>query len=356
MSCAKSVARRTGITHIDLLVVLLALAACGATAATAITAAQERANRIKCASNLQQIGQGFMMYANENKGRLPRTRCNPDEPKLNFYAGSKSPGPFAEDGPAPNDVTAALFLVIRRGLKREVFLCPTQHKERPSGRLTDLLVERALEEQIIAAQQTLNRLRAQRGGPRVSVMKLTPLPASLPADAAPEAPKPAWDVRKMSNFPGPDDLSYSIANPYPSSKAISIGYKCSFSVPADFALAADINPGGATVVSVTADSAVQEMHKANSPNHGGEGQNVLYMDGHVEWTVSPFVGAHRDNIYTRAKANAMPRGPEQESVPASVEGTDPALALDSILLPSAGQRPTTAAAEKPSEHSEGSGR
>jgi len=37
----------------------------------ALNAAKERANRVKCASNLRQIGQGMMLYANDNKGKFP---------------------------------------------------------------------------------------------------------------------------------------------------------------------------------------------------------------------------------------------------------------------------------------------
>jgi len=35
----------------------------------------------------------------------------------------------------------------------------------------------------------------------------------------------------------------------------------------------------------------------NSPNHGGEGQNVLYIDGHVEWKSTTDVGCNDDEIY-----------------------------------------------------------
>jgi len=41
----------------------------------------------------------------------------------------------------------------------------------------------------------------------------------------------------------------------------------------------------------------------NSPNHPGEGQNVLYADGHVQFRRVPTVGVDGDNIYTVALDN-----------------------------------------------------
>ena len=32
-------------------------------------------------------------------------------------------------------------------------------------------------------------------------------------------------------------------------------------------------------------------------NHGGSGQNVLYVGGHVRWAAQPTVGEEGDNIY-----------------------------------------------------------
>ena len=37
--------------------------------------------------------------------------------------------------------------------------------------------------------------------------------------------------------------------------------------------------------------------RGNSPNHGGAGQNVLYIGGQVRWCVEPTVGVNRDDIY-----------------------------------------------------------
>jgi prepilin-type processing-associated H-X9-DG protein len=36
-----------------------------------LSRARETANRVKCASNMRQIGQGMFLYANENKGKFP---------------------------------------------------------------------------------------------------------------------------------------------------------------------------------------------------------------------------------------------------------------------------------------------
>ena len=35
----------------------------------------------------------------------------------------------------------------------------------------------------------------------------------------------------------------------------------------------------------------------NSANHGGSGQNVLYLDGHVNYATSRLVGPSGDDIY-----------------------------------------------------------
>ncbi|MCG3179059.1 MAG: hypothetical protein BIFFINMI_01390 [Phycisphaerae bacterium] len=49
----------------------------------------------------------------------------------------------------------------------------------------------------------------------------------------------------------------------------------------------------------------------NSPNHGGEGQNVLFLDGHVEWSADPFCGVHGDNIYTRGGGRDWSTDPQE---------------------------------------------
>jgi hypothetical protein len=43
---------------------------------------------------------------------------------------------------------------------------------------------------------------------------------------------------------------------------------------------------------------LESLLQANSPNHGGEGQNVLFLGGHVIWCTQRRVGINRDDIFS----------------------------------------------------------
>jgi hypothetical protein len=61
--------------------------------------------------------------------------------------------------------------------------------------------------------------------------------------------------------------------------------------PNDFArFKPDINPWTGTAI---------EAKCGNAPSHKGESQNVLFIDGHVDFEKRSFVGIDYDNIYTR---------------------------------------------------------
>ncbi len=212
------------------------------------------ANRVKCASNLRQIGQAMLLYANENHGHYPQTIFVPGaEVTPTWGQGVSIVNPFGNDGPK-NDVTAAMFLLLRtEDITSEVFVCPSSNAERDDF-----------------------------GG----------------AKDGPASRSNFTDLRK--------NLSYSLNNPYPNKSALENKDKpaiWNFSMSADYALAADLNPGttdGRNVLGLTIASPSSEMRKANSTNHEGDGQNVLYGDGHVEFQNNPFCGTQRDNIYTSA--------------------------------------------------------
>jgi len=266
--------RRTmGFTLVELLVVIGIIALLISILLPALNAARERANRVKCSSNLRQIGVGMMLYANDNKGQYPRVRYTPGT-AIKAFTKPAAIDPFLAAGPDINDCTAAMFLLIRQAdLNPEVFVCPSSNQEK----------------------DTLNNLQAN----------------------------------SRSNFSTPENLSYSIANPYPNVGAISAGYKYNTSQVADFAVAADRNECSDRKVSGNPLTATSIQIKAmNSKNHETEGQNVMFNDGHVEWCSTPFVGANKDHIYCADDLKAD--GSRANTVK---DQTEPLGPLDTVLLP-----------------------
>ena len=265
---------RRGITLIDVLAIIAVILVVIVLATPRVIVCGESAVRVKCASNLKQIGLALTLYMNDH-GEWPRTRYAPesaDRPTCWTAPGSTTP--FSDTGPAVNDITAAYRLLLaHEDLVPEVFLCT----------------------QSPVADLDFARQRFKR---------------------------------EHANFIDERELSYSFANPYPTASVQAKGYKLSPALTAEFAVAADVNPGqndAGGVLSAGPTSSARDTRPANTPNHDRDGQNVLYGDGHVEFTQNPFVGVDRDNIYAYGKKDDAAMG-------YGIVGS-PAHAADSVLLP-----------------------
>ena len=266
---------RRAFTYVELLVVLALIVLGIAFLLPMRRHHGDSANRTKCSSNLRQIGQAMLLYSNDNRGAYPRTRQSPGPIRTPTWGtGIAATQPFKDDGPADNDVTAAVFLLLRtQDITAEVFACPVQ-----GDYATTPVVD-------------------AYGGKT---------------------------VKERSNFSDYRvNLSYSFQNPYADDAAVAKGWKWNNTLGAEYAIGADMNPGvsgkGDNVMAPTNTSPAGVMKQANSRNHDRDGQNILYGDGHVAWESNPFVSVDRDNMYTTSdgKLNASPVD-----------------ANDSILLPS----------------------
>jgi len=265
---------RAAFTYVELLVVLLLFVVCSTFVVSCVRHQGESSSRVRCSSNLRQIGQALLLYSNDNAKAYPRTIASAvrdgQEPVPTWGTGAAAGNPFIDaDGPRDNDITAALFMLLRtQDITSEVFCCPNSSDEKD----------------------------IYGGGTNAPINR--------------------------SNFSNRKNLSYSFQNPYPRQKAIDAGFKWTNELSADFALAADKTPGvtgsGDNVLTPTAMSSAKDMRQGNSNNHDKDGQNILYGDGHVAWESNPFVGVNRDNIFTTADGKIA---------------ASPVDANDSILLP-----------------------
>lgn len=251
--------RRRGAALADLVVVLLIIAVLISLVVPMMMTARDRADRTRCMMHLRDIGQAMRRYADDHAGQLPMVRWSrapqvfPDVSN----AGWDSPDPFSLAGPPANNVPAALFLLVR-----------TQH----------------LDPQALLCPATLGQ------------------PERF--DDAPAA--------ERSNFHDVHSaLTYGIQNPYADDNALVAGFNWTLKdLGPQFVLAADRGPAPNYCDPAVGPGAVESLRQANSQNHSGRGQNVLYAHGGVEYVESPFAGIARDHIYRSKRGGvfASPAG------------------------------------------------
>jgi type II secretory pathway pseudopilin PulG len=244
---------RRGSTWPDLLAVLVVIGILIAITVPMMLSARLQSSRARCIDNLREISNALNIYAENNMGRLPSTRpshgpvVTPDVSNSGYAAAN----PFSDDGPAYNNVPAALFLLVRAELlKASDLVCPGTNTR---------------------------------------------------ADAF-DGKSPT----QRSNFTDVNlNLSYALQNPYANDQAIAEGFQWRRSLPANFVLVADRGPSGAIMRELTPGSPPDRLRLANSPNHNRQGQNVLYADGRVEFLSTPFAGIDGDQIYLNKAGNQL---------------------------------------------------
>ena len=255
------------------------------------------AYRMTCGTNLSGIGKAMLIYANDYGDELPRAGGSSSQ-----WTGRVADwaAPTRQDacGVLPDgtgghvSISASLYLLVRYSeVSPKSFLCEGTNRKSPEKGVTEFKA---------GLYRTAN--------PKAELIDF-------------------WDF-------GPDPTKHC-------SHAYQMVYGASrltIAAPAGFAVMADRSPWMNSPSAKARDFSAfrpeippfngtsEQAKNGNTFRHEAEGQNVLFLDCHVDFEKRPYCGLDEDNIYTSWDGQDRTRG-----VPPKL-GSVPADARDSLLV------------------------
>ena len=278
------------LTLVEVLVVMFVCLFLLAVVPPASNKPRSDAFRIQCEKNLSVIGKAMLIYANDYEGEFPRAggRNSTWQARIpNWLAHNRftAYGLNADGSGGQANISSCFYLLVKyAGLLPKSFVCP-----------------------------------GDTGTTEFKLSELTNVPADFKLIYA-------WDF-------GPEaykHCSYSYHMPYGL-------YRLTTSSEPGMAVAADRNPwidspaaegkDRALLAGFNPDGGKEAVRIGNAIAHQEDGQNVLFLDGHVDFHEQSCCGIYDDNIYTYWSEGDIRRG--SPPIPGASE---PMGRLDSLLV------------------------
>ncbi|HUU94030.1 MAG TPA: prepilin-type N-terminal cleavage/methylation domain-containing protein [Phycisphaerae bacterium] len=282
--------KRKGFTLVELLVVITIIGLLAGLLLPAVYSALEKANQAACKNNLKQIGTSCQTWATGHRQKWPDVlndgseawndvgKSRTDQVNADEDIPEDSQEPDLNDGPVDSNTSNFWRLIASAGMTVDIFLCPS------AGHLRDDTVVRFDQVKDFRGPRFVSYSYQNVLGPYTLTQTSAEQPSAL-AVAADANPQRAdfW-----SNGPGTTVTE--------GATDLKLGSEASFEQDDDTVKWNEDLP----------DSGIPEGNawQLNSPNHKFLGQNVLYLDGHVEWRMHPYCGAKFDNIWLKKDTQA----------------------------------------------------
>lgn len=280
--------RRSKLTLGESILILILLSLGAMIAVPVLSHLRSRSLRLGCATNLASLGKAMLLYDPEYDAVFPRAggpggSWAARTPNWKASSPTEAYGTTESGRAGRAGVSASLYLLVKYGYSYrkpgpESFVC------RADSRTTAWVID---DEPSVPTGFELND---------------------------------AWDFGPDP----PEHVSYSYHMPYSQ-------YRLTTSSKPGLAVAADRNPWMGSPFLKARDFSKFEPNTVrtqtgNSSTHKGDGQNVLYLDTHVDFAKTPNCGLEGDNIYTLWDGDDKHRGR-----PPTL-GSQPANRKDSLLV------------------------
>ncbi len=287
--------RRKGFTLVELLVVIAIIALLMGILMPALARVRQLAFRMTCGTNLAGIGKAMLIYANDYEDELPRAGG-----RLSDWAGPviwNADNRYTAYGVSQSDgsggkatISSCFYLLVKYAeVTPKSFICKGD-----TG---------------TTEWQLSEETNVQTGFEMIDAWDF----GNTPADNCSYSYHLPFGQYALTTSSEPGLAVASERNPWITSPA---------GEPGDFSLFnPDVNPYGGTT---------ETALRGNAISHQGDGQNVLFLDSHVEFAKRAFCSLEDDNIFTRS-ANQT-KGDAKGTLPGYSTSLAPMNRKDSLLV------------------------